>query len=513
MLNRLLAFFNRIVMPHARAGGLFVSDTALRYVRVTNGRIARASLRLPSHVVVGGAVGHREHALRALRALRSMVEPDPRKKTRVVLSLSGRVVYSQVFRVALPKGKRLDEALELNARMISPIEASAAYWGYERIGESENSEAEFLAGFIEKRVLDKWIGVLREAGWSVVAAEGASTCLVRALKAYERLDPAKAHLILSLAPEGFHFVILRRGSVYFDYFYPWETVFRGGEEMTLEALRQSLTDELDRVMAFYSARYSEDIEALYLITPRLREEIGALIAERFPLLSVKTPAFPESWISPGWTETLGAALRGMLSLSEDSGIRLGSAAIFEEALYTYATSFIGMWRTAFVALLAFLIVLSAGGIAFLGRVRESVSEEGLQLASKDRDDLKALTLEAREFNARVAETKIARSRERDIALIFTRLAEHATVAGGTAGVPRAPVAPAPGRIELTRVFLRNGAEDGMVAGIALSPDAALAYKDELARQGVFAALDLPLSSLEKIPDGRVSFSIAFKARR
>ena len=94
--------FIDLLTPSVKTGGFEISDSALRFMRLSaKGDIEqRESLRLPPGVVENGRVKDVEAFTNAARQLKEMIEPK-RKPVHIILSITSGNVYAQT--VFLPE--------------------------------------------------------------------------------------------------------------------------------------------------------------------------------------------------------------------------------------------------------------------------------------------------------------------------------------------------------------------------------------------------------------------------
>jgi len=477
------------------AGGLVISDSALRYVKIDGGKLVRASLRLPPGIIEDGKVKDRPAVLAALKQLKDQIALSRRKKVEAVVSLENTLVYSQVFNLPPLEEKLLADAAKLNLQMISPIDIKQAYYGYQVIGQvaADGRQLEFLGAFVQANVVDEWTGALRETGWTVVAVEFQALSLIRAMDylKVKKTVPNLSYIVLGISSEGLDFIIARNHSLYFDYFYPWRLIQRDERRISWERLTEVIISEVERVINFSSFRFNSEATCLCLISQGLNKEIIEMIKNRFPKLSVEEVALNGEKLYPGWTEALGAAVRGELPRSKDKFVSLAAVSISEEYYQGQVLNMVGLWRNIFITALSFFLVIFVLGWIFLSNINGNLKKE---LASArltaEPVEFPALKKQAEDFNKLVDFIGKARKNETFLTPLLSKLEE----------LSRA------NNITLTRISIQSD-DQVVVNGSAPSESAVIKFKNDLASLPQISEVKLPLEFLT------LDFSLSFKVKR
>ncbi|MDD5099074.1 MAG: hypothetical protein PHP35_01915, partial [Candidatus Colwellbacteria bacterium] len=249
------------------AGGLSVSDSAIRYFRIEDERPVSVSLRLPSGIVEGGRIKNRTLAVAAFTEFRSMIPGD--KSPEVVVTLGSGSVYSQFFTLPQLDPAGVKEAAELNLQMISPISIDQAYFGYQFIGEANGGTGyEFLGGFVQSSVVDEWLSVFKESDIIPVVIEFQSLSIVRAAS-LAGMGADQAKLIVDVSSEGMSIMIARKGGLSFDYFYSWKNIQGEDRSIPFEKLKQIISTEIGKVINFSLSRFGNEIKDIVVNTEGL----------------------------------------------------------------------------------------------------------------------------------------------------------------------------------------------------------------------------------------------------
>src|SRR3972149_3806536 len=121
-LRKLLKFLN----PSPLVGGLEITDSSLKYLRIRNGETIKSSLGLPPGVIEEGRIKDRRTFIAALNSLHARIAPV-KKKAHVIASLSSGSLYFSYFHPwkSLAAGS-LDEFIKKEVQRL--INFYAAHW-------------------------------------------------------------------------------------------------------------------------------------------------------------------------------------------------------------------------------------------------------------------------------------------------------------------------------------------------------------------------------------------------
>lgn len=497
--NANLRAFWRRINPFKPAGGLSINDSSLKYVRIDeNNRLSKTSLRLPPGVIESGKIKKRALAKQAFETLKSYISPvKGETKTNVIVSLQDNLIYSRVFNVPNLEEKAFEEAALLNLQMISPIDLKQAYYSYQPVGIAANGgrQLELLGAFIPTATADEWLSLLRETGFSPIAIEFQSLSLIRVMDYLKILDLKLTYVVLSITADGLDFAIIKNNNLYFNYFYSWRLIGGNGRQITFADLKQTVFTEIERVLNFANARFNSEVSRIYIISEGLTAEIIKAVKEKFPQFDARE-FFMESaaGLPAEWAAALGAAIRGNMSRSKDKFISLNAVTVKEEYMAEQTLNMLGIWRSAFLVVLVFLVVIYSVSDIFLRRMRDNlVTSQAFNLPAgeiKEYNDLKA---QADNFNSLVRLVADAKRKETIISPFLAKIRE---LSGTDARISRIAMQPV----------------DGSVILNASSPSLNMSkrFVEKLKATPQFQNVLQPLANLIIDPDGSVSFIITFK---
>lgn len=385
------------------AGGLEVSASALRFVWQEGGVWKFASVPLPPGVVVDGAVEDAAQFKNALRALKQNIVRREKTPVHAIVSLDSTHIYTQAFGLPLLEGRALEEAARLNLEMSSPIEFSNTYAGWQVIGKDEKSlKLDVLAGFVERGIVDSFLGPMREAGFVVGAVEPRMLSFVRTLRTLSSgFDPAEPSLAVTVDDAGIALVVLRGGELAFQYLVPWSDVVSGGKEISWDVFRGKFLEEGKKVLSFWSAHWSGIITTAFLAAGNMEENVRGLVAELG--LEAKPIALASGDdIGPEWFASLGAGLRGLGSLREDRSMSLLGLPAREEFYREQTLRFLHFWRAMTPALLFILLAITWGASAMIRNTRTKIEVQATGAAREESTEIKGFSGQVKAFNALTA---------------------------------------------------------------------------------------------------------------
>ena len=478
------------ISPPVPVGGLQITDFAIRYVYPNRGMLARASMRLRPGVVQDGKIQDQEALIAALKELRLRSLPNRKLEVSVILSLPIRDVYVQPFSVPRIAEGNFEEAADLNARMISPIDVDKSYYGWQEIPSQDHikNDLNLLGAFVLRDIADVFTTSLDKAGFGIAAVEFESISLVRNVGRIGILGKDDSYIVIEITPEGMKFIAVRMGIPHFHYLYPWHEVQREGKTITFESLENTLEKELNSVINFYSTHWSgEKLGHIIVITPSFEEEISKLISARFSELKLRVLKPTEVSVA------YGAALRGALPRYMDEEISLASLSAVDVFDVRQVSNFVSLWRNVFVVTLGFLLAVFVTFNIFVHRESGRLTDEAGKLsADSGTQELNSLLAEADQFNALVDRISKIRSQSYDFSPFLLKLKD---VAGAD--------------IEITRFSFRSISSPASLGGLAINQGAAIAFKNRLAEQPQLSSVKLPLSSIS-VSGNKTAFSLTFK---
>src|SRR3989344_3210925 len=163
--------FLQLVKPRVVVGGLEIGETAIRFFEIKDGAVKKFGVGLEPGVVEDGRVKDRARLVNVLRGLKTTIGAA-HVTMPVAVSLPSKNVYTQAFSIPVLNEAGVEEAADLNLRMLSPIDIKTAYYDWQKLGDLQGGQKEELLGaFTPKAVVDDFSCSLDAAGFMTVAVE------------------------------------------------------------------------------------------------------------------------------------------------------------------------------------------------------------------------------------------------------------------------------------------------------------------------------------------------------
>jgi Tfp pilus assembly PilM family ATPase len=486
------------ISPIGIAGGLVVSDSAIRYLRFNESGavVSKASLRLPPGAIEGGKIVQNDVVVGALTALRDRINVHPSRGAEVIFSLDSGAVYSQIFNLPQLEESSLAEAAELNIQMISPIDTKTSYYSYQVVGRPESVPTggyELLGAFIGKAIIDDWIAACKKSGFLPIAFEFQALSVVRAISEVAGISSNDITLILDVSSEGMDLIIIKNKNLYFDYFYPWKMIQGEDKSISTDKFKQILAAETAKVMNFALSKFSGEIKSIWVSAEGIGEEMVSEIKKQHPSISVAEISAEGKKVPPLWLSALGAAKRGTLLRSEDNLISLSPQRVVEEYAEYQTIAMVKLWRRISSIVLLFFLFAFCLSDLFLRQVRLSAGQQSLRsLSPEESRELSLLRGQADEFNSLVTFVGGAKAQENNIYPLVSKILNLGS------------------NVQITRLSFQGVTQPVVLNGNAPSADAVIQFQKRLAEVPNITEIQFPLSSLTTAPNGRTAFVMSFR---
>jgi hypothetical protein len=464
-------------------------------VRLNDGIIEKIGVVLEPGVIVSGKLKNKEPFLKALLALRYKLG-NPKENIYAMVSLPPDNVYTQSFSIPIIEERLVNEAAKLNLQLLSPIDIKTAYTDWEKIGESqeEGGKIELLGGFTNRAMVDEFVSVFREAGFGVMAIEFSSLSLARLVKT-ESLNAnfEKPQVFLSVSSDGPEFLIIKNNKLYFNYFFPWTSV--EGRQISFSDFGTILTQEMKKVLNFYSSHWNSQLNDLILITQGLYSEIEGIIKHDFPGINIRPLTLNEKFsnFNSSWYPALGGAIRGKIPRSEDNFISLmdvGTEQSFFESRVDY---FVKIWRMIILTTLSIVVFSFFLGDMFFLNVSNNLGTQISAIVQRqETQEVLDLEKKAVEFNDLISKALYAKKNSRQVAKFFSVFSQ---IAGS--------------EVSIQKVIFDSDRATVLITAIAKSNQAVINFKNNLAGLKEFRDVDFSFTSTTNNTDGTINFPITF----
>jgi len=478
------------ISPPIPIGGLYINDIAVRYTQLKGDKIIYTSLRLEPGTVSEGRVKNRAALVSMLKEIHRRAFSNSRIGASAVLSLPISDVYIQTFSVPRVAQANFNEAAELNARMISPIDVKKSYYGWQRVSEDFDikSDVKLLGAFVLREIADEFISVLEEAGFGVAAVEFASMSIVRDIEHNGVIEKGKSYIAVEIATDGIHFTAVRKSTPHFHYLHSWAEIQGDGKSISFENFTSAVAAELGKVVNFFSTHWTgEPMGDVVIVTPSFGDKLAMFLGERFKGLNMKV-------VGPSVVNVShGAALRGVLARTLDMEISLASLSALDVFERQQVSNFVRIWRNVFVAGLGFLLAVFVTANFFVRRESMRIAGEVDSVLDDPRAvEFNTLEQDAIRFNNLVDSIAGIRG---DGHILSPLLTEVDKLAGNN--------------VSITRLSFKSLDVPVLLNGSASSQDAVVSFKNRIVEREQFANIDLPLAGLSD--DGNVvSFTLTFE---
>ncbi len=485
--------FVKLLKSESVIGGVSVSSTAIRFIRLNDGVLEKIGVVLEPGVIVAGRIKNRDIFLKSLLTLRSKLG-NPKEDIHIIVSLSPDNVYTQSFNIPVIEERLVNEAAKLNLQLISPIDIKTAYIDWEKIGETqeEGGKIELLGAFANKAMVDEYTSVFKQAGFGIVAVEFSALSLGRLIKDVSaNSNSEKPQVVLSISSDGPEFFVLKNNKLYFNYFFPWTSV--EGRQISLSDFDTILTQEMKKVLNFYSSHWNAQLSDLILITHGLYSEIEGIIKKNFPTINIKPLILDERYssLNQSWYPALGSAVRGRISRSDDVFISLmdvGTEQSFFESRVSY---FVKIWRIVFLSTLSIIAFSFFLEDMFFMQISNGLDAQiSTIVARPESQEILNLENKAREFNELITKALTAKQNTRKVSRFFTIFNQ---LAGN--------------EINIQKILFDSDRSTVLITAIATSNQAVINFKNNLSARSEFRNVEFSFTSTINNPDGTINFPI------
>jgi hypothetical protein len=478
--------------------GLEVSDQVLRFIYFYRNAWQMEAVRLAPGIMEKGIIKDAPAFAAALRELKSNLQPTRRKKRvlNVFVAMSSVNMYSQVFTLPFMEGGDLDKAIELNVQMISPMDTSHAYFGWQLLSRNETTlRSEIAAAFADKTTVDAMTQALYAAKFVTVGVESRALALVRTLREKGAgVDKNQSYLLVDVDSAGIDFLIVRNDALYFEYATPWADIADEKGQITVPKFEEALSSSMRQVLNFYSQHWPEPLAGVILSAVVLSDE-----ATRATQASSSLPVIPftldatEQQIPSEWLVTFGCGLRGFHATLKDREINLSGSSAMDAFRDEQMVDFLILWRVIVPVVLGCLVILFILADNFLGMARSSIeSSAGFTQQGSGLAETVPLTASSTAFNQSVTLVANAEARTNHNYLM---IADINTIAAAN-------------DITISSVSFQSTSTPILVAGSAPSETQIAAFRSAIQNDPHFGTVNLPLLNIQA-NGGAYTFSMAF----
>lgn len=495
--NKRLLRWLRYLNPADSIAGLEISDAYLRYLTVSDDQEKHYSLALPKGLVVDGQVRDKDQFILALRQLKSLITRK-KKDLSVIVTISASNVYAQIIHLPLVSSQKINEVARLNMEMISPIDSRQSYYDWQMIQEElRNHEAQLtlFSAFINRKIIDDISDSLISAGFFVVAIEPRSLSLARAVHHTMNDQLKKPYLIFSLSTDGLDFIIVREGSVHFNYFVSWQSLHDKHDvrkKVNIEDIKEEVISELRRLLNYYTGEWGGVIEDLVFVSAQKNREIVTTIQDYFKLTTHSFTSSLYPHIDMNWIAVLGGGLRGLIAREKDVFISLARVGTEDQYVYYCILRFFSLWRNVFIAITVIVLILYSSFFFILNRsIATMHTDLDRTIAGFNGAEVLRLQDKATQFNTLVDKVALTSTWSVPWSSFFALIYSLAQ------------------DISFTSFQIQSSTRHVVLQGVAESERKVLAFKTKLLNDPRFRQVSLPLTSISVNAEGMALFSLSF----
>lgn len=475
-------------------GGLEISDSALRFSLPGIRGWEVFNQRVPVGVIEDGVIKDEAKFQEAVLALKqSLSSRYGQRKIPVIVSLASSQIYTQAFLLPLVREGEVEKAIDLNLKMISPINFSEVYAGWQYLKKDDVAgRSEILGAFLRQSIVSSIDRALEVANFRPLALESRALSLARLVRTTQtKLNIDRPVVVLSVDDEGIHLLVLKMGNLYFEYTELWKNLYEPGKAVTMEEFRSAVKRSVQQLVNFYGQRWPEPLGEFLIIAPSLVSEVITLLKEEFAFEASEL-SFPETQGVQGeWFASIGAAERGSSIGAYDEELSLLGRTAQQKFGRERLVDFLSFWSIIIpISLLFVLFFVFSADVFIIQETRRLEETVARRLSPSDRTRISELEAQARRFNNQVSLVQSIRSTGQFKSSLITDILDRASSS----------------QILVSAVRLENNGVLNL-SGIAPSEDRIIAFKNDL-KEGNFENINLPLAGIRKDGQGYV-FSISF----
>lgn len=490
-----------LINPRLEIGGLAINDVYIRFVLIESSeRAQNFSLPLEPGVVEGGKVKDSAKLSSALSRLHSQITKGKKRKVFVIAVIPDFNVYTEVFSLPLQARDNIEEAAQLNLRIISPLNLEEAYADWQLIGKDAQNgaiEMEIMAAFVHKKIIKDYEDALSQSGFETMAIEFSNMASARAMAQLGELSEDKNYLTLRLGGDGLFFSLIKKGALLFSRSVPWDSIYGEKRQVSMENFESIIIEETRKTISFYETHSNEPLEKLILTSSFGTDKLLSLISEKFSLKATKSVFRRFNNLSVNWQPALGAALRGLLPRAKDKIITLSSVDSEEKFVYYRFNEFINIWGEIIVVFLGvFLLFFSIFDIIINSNLEKLLAQEknfsGRNYISVNLTRVNQLKEFSEDFNKKVDLLYTAYLEKSQWSALFNKLDQTAQ-----------------DKVSLGKISIQSPDAPIFINGEALSEDYLFSFKNALSNDPRFSNISLPLSNIVSSPDKKIHFALSF----
>jgi hypothetical protein len=494
-LQKILSLLRVSVHPD----GLEVSDQVLRFAYFYRNAWQMEAIRLTPGIMEKGIIKDAPAFAAALHELKSKLPPAKGKKRilNVFVAMSSVNMYSQVFTLPFMEGGDLDKAIALNIQMISPVDISHAYFGWQLLDHNEVTlRSEIAAAFADKAIVDAMTQALYAAGFVTVGVESRALALIRALREKGAgVDKKQSYLLVDIDSAGIDFLIVRNGALYFEYATPWADIADEKGQIAVAKFEEALSSSMRQVLNFYSQHWPEPLAGVILSAVAFGDEAVRAIqaSSALPVIPF-TLAAAEQQIPSEWLVAFGCGLRGLhADLIKDKEINLSGDGAMDAFNEERMVDFLVLWRVIVPVVLGCLVIVFFLSDNFLATTKAKIeSSAGFAQQGSELAEIAALAASSTAFNQSVL---LVANAEAQASHNYLMVADINGIAMANS-------------VTISNISFQSTSTPILVDGSASSEAQIAAFRDAIQGDPHFGTVNLPPSNIQA-SGAAYTFSMTF----
>ena len=438
-------------------------------------------IALPAGTISAGRVKNGQVLTSKIKELFRLCRPKKITASHIIVSLPEEISYLQVLSFPTLPPDKIEDAVKLNLEHLSPYKQESVYSHFQEIKSENENQIDALTLSANSTDIEGYLTVFSSLNLVPLAFEVPSVSLTRSAG--------------------------MSGPAVFAFIYPNEVVlsvvWRGATRFSYAAkIGKNALNEIEaaiyQVINYYEAHSPDNQEikevclAGYEVADFQKKLAKDLLDLKVKLLPSKIQT-KDYQILPGSESliALGAALRGLFSLGEDTEVSLLPLGAKDEALKLREKEFFTFLLRIVILTLVGIIVIFAGFWFLLYRLlgHSQTTLADLEKGPKT-EEIASLEDEAKNFNSQVEAIYKVKDKKIYFSPAFNLLSRSLVPGVILRG------------LEIT--------QDGKIslAGIAARRDDVLALVDNLKKVKEFSDVSLPASSLKEKEN--LNFTLSFK---
>lgn len=515
-LNLNIRWILNILNPQPKTGALEINDVDLKFALIENNRLISYSIKLANGAVKNGRIADLKSFSEALSNLYSQITGEKKNKKKeiyTIINIPDNNIYLQTFTLPAISEKEIDKAVELNLRMVSPIDFEKTYASWQLIDKSiytknnqqkikekeQIGQFEFLGAFIESRIIDEFDDILRQSGFVPIAVEFNALSLTKlVIDLGIDVDLKMPFIIIHFSNNGLSFNLIRNGNLYFNHFVSWQSAYPESGKIPMESFKKMIIEELKKVLSFYAPRWQEPINEIIIVAYGLEENIIKIISENFSYKTRPLTLKKFKNASANWFPAIGSALRGEIQWSLDSALSIAKFGTKEKLFQYKSKKFVEIWRNIFIASSFLMLIFFIGADVFLRKTTDNLEYQLSTIIKKPQEE--------NEKNQLIGKITAVNNQIKSVSAAF----EKKTVISSF--LEKIKNFGSENNISLKRIFVQSWATPIFISASAPTSEAALKFRDAIANDGGFENIDLPITKIVTADNG-VNFIISFKIKK